>query len=75
MSENENIVKRACQELDITQKELAEQIDVPQSTVNRWASTNEIPKMAEKYFELLLETKDLKEKFELLKKAHKILAE
>jgi len=71
----ENIVKIVCKELDISQKELAEQLDVPQSTISRWASNEEIPRMAQKYLELLLETKDLKEKFKILKEAHKILSE
>jgi len=71
----ENIVKIVCKELDISQKELAERLDVPQSTISRWASNEEIPRMAQKYLELLLETKDLKEKFKILKEAHKILSE
>jgi transcriptional regulator with XRE-family HTH domain len=68
------IVKRACKKLGMTQRELSEELDVPQPTLARWAN-GEIPKMAKMYLELLLETKELKEKFEILKKAHKILAE
>ena len=72
---DDNIVKKTCKELGITQKELAERLDVPQPTISRWASGNEIPRMAEKYLELLIEVKDLKEKFKILKQAHKILSE
>jgi len=72
----DNIVKTTCKELGITQKELAERLEVPQPTISRWASsTDDIPRMAQKYLELLLETKDLKEKFEILKKAHRILSD
>ena len=41
---DENIVKKTCRELGITQKELAERLDVPQSTVSGWAK-NDIPKI------------------------------
>ena len=74
MSEEQNIVKKVCAELGITQKELAEELDVPQPTVTRW-SKGDIPKMTKIALELMLENKELKEKFEILKKAHKILAE
>ncbi|MCX6075636.1 MAG: helix-turn-helix transcriptional regulator [Campylobacterales bacterium] len=72
MSEHENIVKRACQELGITQKELAERLDVPQPTMARWQS-GEIPKMAKLALELLLENKALKEDMSILRQAHQIL--
>jgi len=76
MAEDENIVKKTCKELGITQKELAERLEVPQPTISRWASsTDDIPRMAQKYLELLSETESLKEKFEILKQAHKILSE
>ena len=69
-----NIVKTTCKELGITQKELAKRLDVSPASVSDWAKGN-IPKMAKMYLELLLETKDLKEKFEILKKAQKILSD
>jgi len=71
---DENIVKRTCKELGLTQKELAERLEVPQPTLSRWASSDDIPRMAQKYLELLLETNELKENFKILKKAHKILS-
>ncbi len=70
---SENIVKKVCSELSITQKELAEKLDTPQPTLARWAS-GEIPKMAKLALELMLENKKLKADFEILAKAHKILA-
>lgn len=74
MEENINIVKKVCKELGVTQKELAEELGVPQTTVSGW-SNGEIPKMTQLALELMLENKALKEKFEILKKAHKILSE
>ena len=68
----ENIVKRTCKELGITQKELAEKLDIPQSTMARWQS-GDIPKMSKLALELILENKELKDDMNILKKAHKIL--
>ncbi|ECL3806131.1 TPA: helix-turn-helix transcriptional regulator [Campylobacter jejuni] len=72
--EKENIVKRVCKELNITQKELSEILGVPQTTISGWATTK-IPKMAELALNLLIENKTLKEKLEIFKKAHKIASE
>ena len=74
MSEDENIVKRTCKELGITQKELAERLEVPQPTMARWQS-GEIPKMAKLALELLTENKELKDKLNIFKQAHKIASE
>ena len=55
MIENEeNIVKKVCKEFDITQKELAEMLDIPQGTMSRWQNDN-IPKMAKLALELMIE--------------------
>lgn len=67
-----NIVKKVCKELGITQKELAEMLDVLPSAVSNWAN-GQIPKMAQLALELLLENKSLKSDMEILKKAHQIL--
>ncbi|WP_243708235.1 helix-turn-helix domain-containing protein [Campylobacter volucris] len=64
----ENIVKKVCKELDITQAELGRQLDVPASTINTWAS-GKIPKMAEVALTLMLENKQQKEILEAIKKA------
>lgn len=57
----ENIVKKVCKELGISQKELGDILDVQPSTMSGWA-TNKIPKMAQVALEQMLEIKDLKEK-------------
>lgn len=69
--EKENIVKQTCKELGITQKELSEILDVPQSTISGWATTN-IPKMAELSLNLLIENKQLKGKLDVFKKAFEV---
>jgi len=71
----ENIVKRVCKELGITQKELAEKLGVPQPTMARWA-TGDIPEQGQKLIELYSENtqlkKDMKELSKLLKLLDKI---
>ncbi len=56
----ENIVKKACKELGITQKELAERLGAAEQTVRNWASKDEVPLWAEKSCEYLLEINSLK---------------
>ena len=72
MADDENIVKRTCKELGITQKELAERLDVPQPTIARWQS-GDIPRMAKLALKLMLENKELKDDMNILREAHKIL--
>lgn len=52
----ENIIKRACKELGITQKELAEKLGVDDGTVRKWASeATKTPEWAEKFIALIIE--------------------
>lgn len=52
----ENIVKRACKELGITQKELADKLGVDDGTVRKWASeATKTPEWAEKFISLIIE--------------------
>ena len=69
----ENIVKKVCKEFNITQKELAEILDVPQGTVNRWASNNDIQKMANLALSQMLKLKDFEEAQNNLTNAFKTL--
>jgi DNA-binding transcriptional regulator YiaG len=50
-----NVVKQACKELDITQKRLAEILEVPEGTVSSWAVRNELPRLAKKAIEFYIE--------------------
>lgn len=68
-----NIVKKVCAELGITQRELAERMDIPESTIARWKN-GDIPRLADLYLNALLENVDLKTKLEAIKKAHKIMS-
>ncbi len=50
----ENLVKKTCRELGITQKELAERIGVSQEALSRWSNGQKIPKTVETLFQALL---------------------
>ncbi len=50
-----NIVKKVCAELDITQKRLAEILEVPEGTVSSWAVRNELPRLAKKAIEFYIQ--------------------
>jgi transcriptional regulator with XRE-family HTH domain len=52
--EEENLVKKTCKELGITQKELAEKIGVSKTTISDWANEKtEISKIGKKVLKLL----------------------
>jgi len=70
---NENIVKQVCKELGITQKELAEMLDVSTSAISLW-NKGDIPKMAKIALECMLELKECKEKLKSIKKARDLIA-
>ena len=49
-----NVVKNICKELGITQKNLAEILEVPEGTVSSWAVKNEIPRLGRKAIEFYM---------------------
>ena len=51
----ENLVKKTCKELGITQKELAEKLGVAEATVRNWSGGKETPLWAKKTFILLID--------------------
>jgi transcriptional regulator with XRE-family HTH domain len=52
--EEENLVKKTCKELGITQKELAEKIGVSSNAISNWKNKKKpIPKWASRSFELI----------------------
>ncbi len=53
--EKSNIVKEICQELNITQKQLAKILEVPEGTVSSWAVKNEIPRLGKKAIEFYMQ--------------------
>jgi len=50
-----NVVKDVCKELNITQKQLAEILEVPEGTVSSWAVKNEIPRLGKKAIEFYIQ--------------------
>lgn len=71
--ETENIVKKVCKELGLTQKELAEVMGVNDGTPAQWSSKGDIPEMAKKFMFKLIENKRLQDKLDNVTKALKIL--
>lgn len=69
MSEQENIVKRTCQELGITQKELAEKLGVSVETISKASSSGNVSNQLNTGMLLLIE---LKNKNEELKQYYKL---
>ncbi len=55
MNASFNVVKQACRELGITQKRLAEILEVPEGTVSSWAVRNELPRLAKKAIEFYID--------------------
>ena len=50
-----NVIKKICKELNITQKNLAEILEVPEGTVSSWAVKNEIPRLGKKAIEFYMQ--------------------
>ncbi len=71
----DNIVKKTCKELGITQKELADILKVNEVTVRNWSSKGNIPEMAQEFLKILIENKKLKEIAEKAKAVAKTLQE
>lgn len=51
-----NVVKEICNELQITQKELANILEIPEGTVSSWAVKNEIPRLGKKAIEFYIQS-------------------
>jgi predicted transcriptional regulator len=51
----ENLVKKTCRELGITQKELAERLGVNDGTPAQWNIKGNIPKWGEHFMNLMIE--------------------
>jgi len=64
-----NIVKQTCKALGYTQKELAEKLEVSKPSVDRWASTGEIPDSSKKLINFLVENEALKKELDEIKMA------
>lgn len=51
-----NVVKDICDELQITQKQLANILEIPEGTVSSWAVKNEIPRLGKKAMEFYIQS-------------------
>jgi len=51
-----NVIKDICNELGITQKALANILEVPEGTVSSWAVKNEIPRLGKKAIEFYIQS-------------------
>jgi DNA-binding transcriptional regulator YiaG len=51
-----NVVKDVCKELQITQKNLAQILEIPEGTVSSWAVKNEIPRLGKKAIEFYIQS-------------------
>ncbi len=56
-----NVVKEACKSLGITQKKLAQILEIPEGTVSSWAVKNEIPRLGKKAIEFYQKNKQNQE--------------
>jgi DNA-binding XRE family transcriptional regulator len=75
MAQDENIVKKVCKELGITQKELAEIMGVNDGTIRKWSSQKDTPLWANYFIETILENKNLKDKFKKVDELFRIIDE
>jgi DNA-binding XRE family transcriptional regulator len=57
----ENLVKKTCRELGITQKELAQITGFKEQTIRNWSSSKEFPEYSKAFFAILLENKKYKD--------------
>jgi transcriptional regulator with XRE-family HTH domain len=70
----ENLVKKTCRELGITQKQLAKKLNLSIPTINRWSSDNsKILNLGEMTLYLIIENNFYKNKLNQLKTAQEIL--
>ncbi len=53
--QEENLVKKTCRELGITQKELAEKTGFSENAISKWNLGSKIPLSAERFFKVLYE--------------------
>lgn len=67
----DNIVKRACKELGVTQKELAEKLGITPSAISQWG--NDVPKTTQVAIELMIENNQLKKDIKVILEGHAVL--
>ena len=73
--EKQNIVKRVCKELGVTQRELAERMGVSQNMPATWSSGAEPSNMAVKFMELLINHEKTKRQLDKFKQGFALIDE
>jgi len=68
----ENIVKQTCKELGVTQKELAKITSISLPTIERWSSSNKIPKQNIIFLKLLVKNNNMQNELNEIKNFFKI---
>lgn len=71
----DNIVKRVCKELGITQRELAERMGVHQNMPAKWSSGDEPSQMAINFMELLIKHEKTKRQLDKFKQGFALIDE
>ena len=75
MTADENIVKRVCKELGITQRELAERMGVHQNMPAKWSSGDAPSQMAINFMELLINHDKTKRQLDKFKQGFALIDE
>jgi transcriptional regulator with XRE-family HTH domain len=57
----ENLVKKTCRELGITQKELANLTGFKEQTIRNWSSSKDFPEYSRAFFKVLIQNKKYEE--------------
>jgi len=71
--DKQNLIKKVCDEFEITQKELADIIGIDDGTVRKWASgATKTPLWAENFIQILFENRQLKADIKVLLNAQAI---
>lgn len=73
MENEENLVKKTCKELGITQKELANMIGLTDRTLSKYATTHSPPKHIENHINLIIKNLEYQKIFLNLKQPIEIL--
>jgi DNA-binding XRE family transcriptional regulator len=72
-NKEENLVKRTCQELGITQKELAKKTGIAEQTLRNWSYGQKIPNWAFHFFDVLTKYEEQKNIIHLFKEFNRKL--
>jgi transcriptional regulator with XRE-family HTH domain len=62
----ENLVKKTCRELGITQKELAGRTGFSEESISKWSNGGKIPRSAENFFKTIIELDTYKDISDLI---------